>query len=156
MDSLSLAIAQLDFWWLTLVAVMLDNDLLMIIMTFVLVLLTERRKKKLLKIVLAVGLAVLLSTAIKELVKIERPCINKAWKIECPSTYSFPSGHTLIAFTIAIAFLNKPTFLFYLLYAVFIAFTRIYLGVHTFEDVAVSIALAPFVYYIADEIWKKI
>ncbi|MFN7088643.1 MAG: phosphatase PAP2 family protein [Candidatus Paceibacteria bacterium] len=156
MDSLSSTIVQLDFWWLTPVAVLLDNELLLIVTTFTLVLLAERRRQKLLKIALAVGLAVLLSAIIKDLVKIERPCVDAPGKIECPPTYSFPSGHTIVAFTVMIAFLNKPTFVLYFVYATLVAFTRIYLGVHSFEDVAGSIALAPFVYYITDEIWKKI
>jgi undecaprenyl-diphosphatase len=154
MDALTLAISQLDFPIVTWVAMALDNEVLMVIVTLLIVLASERRKEKLGKILIAMALAVILGNTVKALVKIDRPCVIEPAKIACPDSYSFPSGHTLFAFTVALAFLNKPGFVPYLFYAVFVAFTRIYLGVHSFEDVAGSIALAPFVYYIADGAWK--
>ncbi|VVB98386.1 Undecaprenyl-diphosphatase [uncultured archaeon] len=156
MDALTLMIAQLNFPIVTWIAAMLDNDVVMVITTLLLVLATERRKEKVAKIALAILLAVILGTVVKDVVKIDRPCLITPAKIACPASYSFPSGHTLVAFTVMLAFLNKPSFVFYMFYAVFVAFTRIYLGVHSFEDVAGSIALAPFVYYAADKAWKLI
>jgi undecaprenyl-diphosphatase len=156
MDSLTGLIAGLDFWWLTPVAVFFDNELALVGFTLALVLLTERRRDKVAKIGLAVVLAILLSLAVKELVKIERPCTLVPAKVDCPAEYSFPSGHTLFVFTVMLAFLNKPVFPLYFVYAVFIAFTRIYLGVHSFEDVAGSVALAPFAYYASDILWSRI
>ncbi len=156
MDSLTESIAQADFALLTAVAALLDNEIIFLAVTFALVLVFERRKEKIAKIALAVALAVLLSTMVKNIVKEERPCVLLASKIACPDSYSFPSGHTILAFTVMLAFLNKPTFAIYLFYAAFIAFTRIYLGVHSLWDVAGSIAFAPFVYYTVDALWKKI
>ncbi len=156
MDSLTASIAQMDVPLITLVSTLLDNEIVLVAVTFLFVLLSERRKGKLAKIALAVVLAVLLGTAVKNVIKAERPCIGLLSKIECPDSYSFPSGHTILAFTVMLAFLNKPTFVIYFMYAIFVAFTRIYLGVHTFEDVAGSIAFAPLAYYLADGIWRKI
>ncbi len=156
MDMLTSSIAQMNVPEITLVAALLDNELTMVAATFVLVLLTERRKKKIMKIGFAAVLAFVLSMGVKYALHVERPCVAVPSKVACPDSYSFPSGHTIVAFTVMLAFLNKPTFVVYFLYAIFIAFTRIYLGVHSFEDVAGSVALAPFVYYVADLAWKKI
>ncbi|MFA5076909.1 MAG: phosphatase PAP2 family protein [Candidatus Micrarchaeia archaeon] len=154
MDTISMAIAGMDAGWLTALARAIDNEAMMIIVTLGLVLLTERRKTKVAKIVIAIGCAVLLATAIKEFVHTERPCVVQPGKVECPDSNSFPSGHTLVAFTVMLAFLNKPTFFIYLAYAVFVGFTRIYLGVHSFEDVAGSVGLAPFTYYMSEIAWN--
>lgn len=145
----------MDLGWVTPLAVLLNNDAIMVVITVALVLVFERRPEKVTKIVLAIALAGLLSIALKYTVQIERPCEALQSKVECPAGYSFPSSHALIAFTVMLAFLNKPQFAIYLAYAVFVAFTRIYLGVHSFEDVAGSMALAPFVYYVADIAWEK-
>lgn len=156
MDSLTISISQMNVPWLTLVAALLENEFVFIFSILALVLLSERRKEKILKMAIAVFVAIVLVAALKNIIKVDRPCTNIPAKIECPVDYSFPSGHTIVAFTVMIAFLNKPTFIVYFTYAIFIAFTRIYLGVHTFEDVAGSIAFAPFVYYLGEIIWKKV
>lgn len=156
MDSLTLWIMQMDIPWLTPVAAALDRDIVMLAVTLLLVLLGEQRKGKIAKIAVAAALAVILSLAIKEMVKSERPCETLASKIPCGGGYSFPSSHTIVAFTVMLAFLNKPSFPIYLTYAIFVAFTRIYLGMHSFEDVAGSAALAPFMYYITDRLWRKL
>lgn len=156
MDGISIIISQLDVPALTAIASFLDHDIVIAAVTLLLVLVFERRKNKVGKVILAMALAVILGTAVKDLVHIDRPCVTVPAKIACPDSYSFPSGHTLLTFTVALAFLNKKEFPFYLAFAVFVAFTRIYLGVHSFEDVAGSMALAPFVYYLADSMWGRI
>lgn len=156
MDAITAVIFGLNFGWLTSIAAFFDNELVMVAFIVGLVLLGERRKDKLLKIALGIIWAILLVTAIKEIVHIDRPCVILPGKIDCPSGYSFPSGHTLLAFTVMLAFLNKPNFFIYFAYAVFIAFTRVYLGVHSFEDVAGSVGLAPFAYYLAEISWSRL
>ena len=156
MDALTSWIANLDIPLLTQVASALNNEALIMLVTFLFVLLAERRPEKLKKILLAIALAVLLITVAKYAIKTERPCDSLHSKTECPWSYAFPSGHTLVVFTVALAFLNKPVFPFFLIYAIFVAFTRIYLGVHSFEDIAGGVALSPLVYFTADKLWKKI
>ncbi len=62
------------------------------------------------------------------------------------SDYSFPSGHTVFAFFIAYILINHfklKNWLAFLLYAVafLVGFSRIYLGVHYFLDVAGGMCL---------------
>ncbi|PJB88737.1 hypothetical protein CO083_01900 [Candidatus Roizmanbacteria bacterium CG_4_9_14_0_8_um_filter_34_12] len=55
----------------------------------------------------------------------------------CPADFSFPSGHAATAFTAAfvLSYFDKKRRWFYYLIAVFISFSRIYLGCHYFFDV---------------------
>ncbi|MBU0586094.1 phosphatase PAP2 family protein [Candidatus Micrarchaeota archaeon] len=153
MDILTLWISSINIQILTDIAAFLNSEVVLSLITAGLVLCGERRPEKLKKIFFAAVLVLILTMSLKFLFAIERPCAELNAKIVCPTDYSFPSGHTLLVFTVAIAFLNKRSFPFYLVFALFVAFTRIYLGVHTIEDVAGGIALAPFVYYITDQVW---
>lgn len=55
----------------------------------------------------------------------------------CPADYSFPSGHASAAFASAVilAAFDRKRKLYYYLIAVFISYSRIYLGCHYFLDV---------------------
>jgi undecaprenyl-diphosphatase len=55
----------------------------------------------------------------------------------CPSDFSFPSGHASTAFAAAavLAYFDKKRRYFYYLIASLIAFSRIYLGCHYFLDI---------------------
>lgn len=156
LNLLTMEIVKTNIEWLTLISVLLDNDLVFLGITLFLVFLGEQRKEKFTKIVFAIVLAFLFGAVLKFILVIERPCVELPSKVPCPSSYSFPSGHGLVALTVMLSFLNKRSFLFYFFYAVFILFTRIYLGVHTFYDIAGSVGFAPLVYYITDELWKEI
>jgi len=82
-----------------------------------------------------------------------RPCTGGSSLIQCPLDYSLPSGHAAMAFTLMIAFIGKRPFPFFWIFALLVAYTRFYLGVHTFEDLAAALVLAPVAYQFADIIW---
>ncbi|MFA5106665.1 MAG: phosphatase PAP2 family protein [Candidatus Micrarchaeia archaeon] len=93
---------------------------------------------------LALLLAFSASMVAKDYYRVERPCVYGAESlIPCPYwEYSFPSVHTTVAFALALAYLGAAEFLPLLAFAVFVAFTRLFLGVHTPYDVAGGITLA--------------
>lgn len=83
------------------------------------------------------------NVGLKPLVARERPCWIVAHEllINMPKDYSFPSGHTLAAFTAAFSLLARKNKLWpvCMLTAAVIAFSRLYLYVHFPSDVLFSV-----------------
>ncbi len=126
-------------------------------------------KNKLYSIILATGYAssALITLILKNIIMRPRPL---AALIDIPSSYSFPSGHTLtgIFFYILLWYLltykksNKVkilTFIPFTIIGLLIGFSRIYLGVHYFSDVMGGIIYVipclACVYYIINNNFKE-
>lgn len=130
---------------------LLANDLAYGALVLVLVFAGEARNDKRLKTLLSLALVLLLCTAVKQLTAHPRPCAGLDW---CPVDYSFPSLHAAVAFALAIAFLGKRSYPLYLLFALFVSFTRLNLGVHVFMDVAAALPLAMLSCYAVSLAWR--
>ncbi len=104
-----------------------------------------REKKKTGRILFSLALAALIGLAAKEAFSQDRPCAGEDW---CPGGYSFPSMHAVTAFTLMAAFLRKKEYPLYLLFALFVSFTRINIGVHVFQDIVAALPIALIAYYI--------
>jgi len=78
--------------------------------------------------------SLLVELPLKNLFRRPRPI---ATNYNCPSDFSFPSGHASTAFAAAavLAYFDKKRRSFYYLIASLIAFSRIYLGCHYFLDI---------------------
>ena len=137
-------------------AQILDNPYSFFAIIGIAIFLSEPRWEKRGKIVLALLIAGGMALLAKNLIMEPRPCIGGDSLIQCPLDYSLPSGHAAIAFTLLIAFIGKRSFPFYWIFALLVAYTRFYLGVHTFEDLAAALVLAPIAYQFADLIWGVI
>ncbi len=105
--------------------------------------LKKELRTKLKVISLEVFSTIFVSTAIistlKQFFKIPRPCVGQPF---CPLDFSFPSGHSSAAFAVFVflAF-NTKNMLYRTIFiasAFVVAYSRIYLGVHTIVDVAVG------------------
>ena len=131
----------------------LDNPYSFFAIIGIAVFLTEPRWEKRGKIVLALLIAGGMALLAKNLIMEPRPCIDGDSLIQCPLDYSLPSGHAAIAFTLLIAFIGKRSFPLYWIFALLVAYSRFYLGVHTFEDLAAALVLAPIAYQLADITW---
>ena len=153
-DSISRFIAVLDYEWLTVLALLIHNSVLFLIMIAVLAF-WESEPQRRNKILMALLVVLILSVAIKEVLQFPRPCEEIVGKIACPLGNSFPSVHAALAFTLAVAFLNKPSYWYNLAFALIVAFTRIYLGVHLLGDIAASLVVAIIGFSVVDRIWRK-
>lgn len=95
--------------------------------------------------------AMSLTMLLKELVMAPRPwMVDPAFKaveeaLERAYDYSFPSGHSTVSAilfgTLAMYTDRKPLKIFFVCFALLVGFTRLYLGVHHPEDVAVGLLL---------------
>ena len=137
------------------ISIILNNSAIFGVIIIALLLLGENRNSKRAKIAAAIFVALLAGFALKEMFKVPRPCLGETVKIACPDDYSFPSLHATAAFALMIAFINKEKFAYYLLFALITVFTRLYLGVHTIEDVAAGLVVATISYYAVDKLAPK-
>ncbi len=137
------------------IATTIHNDVLFVFLLAILVLATERNRPKLKKIIIAAIFVAIITLVIKNMLRVERPCLNERFLLLCAGSYSFPSVHTAIAFAVATAFLQKRTYPIYALFALLVAFTRIYIGVHSFFDITGGLAIGVIGYYLVDLVMEK-
>lgn len=132
-----------------------------IIVLCLVILLATKQKSRGIGFVFILLLSTLFNQGLKLLIGRERPNINQ---IVTESSYSFPSGHTMIATTIVGLFIfhlwnnkkwstTKKTIITSILViiALLVMLSRIYLGVHYFSDIiggiTASLLLLSIVYY---------
>ena len=124
---------------------LLNDPLIYGAILLVLALAGTREKKKLGRILFSLALAALLGLAAKEAFSHERPCSGEEW---CPGGYSFPSSHAVTAFALMAAFIRRKEYPAYMLFALFVSFTRMNIGVHVFQDIVAALPIALIAYYV--------
>jgi len=90
---------------------------------------------------------------IKISVKRQRPCVqfeDVISLVKPPDKYSFPSGHISIAvmFSVIVGSLYPVFILFFILYSLLVAFSRVYNGVHYPLDIFAGSILGVIIGYI--------
>jgi len=142
---------SLDFEILKTVGWLLNDAIIYGLVLIALLFVGEKRRKKRTLIIVSIVFAVLAGIAIKNWMEIERPCIGEDW---CPDSYSFPSTHAVAAFALMAGFIRSRNYPYYVLFAVFVAFTRLNLGVHYFQDIAAALPIALVSYYVTRNVMK--
>ena len=90
---------------------------------------------------------------LKPLLAVPRPCqLGVPALVACPLDYSMPSIHTAIAFTLALCFIGRRSFWPLMAWALAVASSRLFLGVHTPLDIFGGLALAVFAVALADRV----
>jgi len=143
---------------LDFVSTLINSQAFLVIAIAFLIVLFERKERnfaRISKILFIIFLAYILTEGLKSFFAVQRPCVSEiVSKIPCPGDFSFPSGHVLIAASVMFAYIKRKEFVVFWLFTVLIAFTRMYLGVHTLVDVAGSIAIAPLIFHFSNVLWR--
>lgn len=153
MDALTELALSIDNPALHEIGMLIQDPVIYSVMILGLLLICEGRNEKRFKIAVSLALTILIVAMVKEAMAIERPCSGGEW---CPESYSFPSLHAAIAFTLMTGFLNKRSYAPLLLFSLLISFSRMNIGVHTFYDVAAALPIALLSYYLTVEIYKEL
>ncbi|VVB66080.1 Undecaprenyl-diphosphatase [Candidatus Gugararchaeum adminiculabundum] len=142
-DFVTHLISSLDYGVVTTLAAFVHQFVLPIIFTLVIAswLVFKEKKERMHSLAIAAVIGFLFYFSVKSLANVPRPCVELGGKITCPVDSSFPSGHTLAAAMAAIGMIASPLFYAFLVFVLFTAFSRIYLGVHTLADVSAGLAL---------------
>ena len=86
--------------------------------------------------------AIILIVLVKPIIAEQRPCF---YYLSCESGYGFPSGHATLLAALAFSQIKKKSFIPLLLLAIFVGYTRVFLGVHTPEQVFAGFGLAALI-----------
>jgi len=150
-----------DFW--RIIAVLGDFQAWLVVIFLALMtclVLPKSRRAKITFLLSMLVLSLIISTAIVELLKIlaqvPRPCSGDA---DCPSTFSFPSGHATTAFVLATAVaLSIKNFGFrlaFLVLAVLVSISRVALNYHTYADIIAGALIGIMIAYFVNLFYKR-
>ncbi|HLC65917.1 MAG TPA: phosphatase PAP2 family protein [Candidatus Nanoarchaeia archaeon] len=131
------SIAQIQYGPIGLLFLILGNAAIMLSVLFLLPVILLKKKRKSFILFLSLFFSSLIGFALKLIIMRPRPFSVMVVPLLNIVDYSFPSLHAFIAFSLAHTaskILPRYRVLWYG-YAVFIAFSRIYLQVHYFSDV---------------------
>ncbi|MCX8195453.1 MAG: phosphatase PAP2 family protein [Candidatus Micrarchaeota archaeon] len=113
-----------------------------------------KEEKKAPFLLTSIFFALILGLVLKPLFSQERPCEAAPSAVACPQDFAMPSSHALLAFSLVFGSLGNLSFPAYLAFALFIGYSRMHLGVHTFEQVAAGAALALLAHFLAESFWR--
>ncbi|MBW6451323.1 MAG: phosphatase PAP2 family protein [DPANN group archaeon] len=119
-----------------------------------------KKDKSVIPLIVAILLTVSVVTIIKTVVAEPRPCdvLLELYPDGCTDTgYSFPSRHTAIVFSVLPFFVgNVFYFIVYGLYALFVALTRVYFGLHYPTDIIAGMIFGYLIGYFCIKHKEKI
>ncbi|MDI6798710.1 MAG: phosphatase PAP2 family protein [Candidatus Aenigmarchaeota archaeon] len=89
--------------------------------------------------------------------QVPRPCLELS---QCPTGYSFPSGHAAVIFAFASIFSletkKKKFCLAAFMFAILVALSRVFLNYHTYADILAGALVGMFCGYLIHAAYKTI
>ena len=121
----------------------------------------KSKKHKLAWLVFVLLPAIVISAAFVELLKIStqipRPCVGIA---DCPSGYSFPSGHAARIFTlaavIALSIKDLRIKFTFLILAILVSISRVAVNYHTYADIIAGALIGIMIAYFVNLFYKRV
>lgn len=139
-----------------------NGGFIWILITIILLIPKKTRKVGILSLCSLLLCHVVNNLMIKNLVMRERP-FNQFSEliplVKKPTDFSFPSGHTAISFAVSgilVRYLDKKYGITAIVFAVLIAFSRLYVGVHFLSDVIVGMIIGLLSSFIVSKVDKHI
>ncbi|MFH0922939.1 MAG: phosphatase PAP2 family protein [Candidatus Micrarchaeota archaeon] len=131
-----------------------DFFLYSVIGLFSLVLLLTVRKKKV--FVVAFLLAYLAANGLQMLYQQDRPCAAIPGEVACPNDFGFPSVHAATFAIFPFAALGTVLFWFFLPLSFIVGFSRVWIGVHSLQQVFAGFALGAVIYLLVLESERRL
>ncbi len=156
LDQITLWISNLNLLPITIIALLIDNDFFYLIFMLSLAFAIGRTWSERAKLYVILLFSYLIAYAIKLIVAQSRPCDFIASKVACPSSYSFPSEHSTIAFSLTAWVKDRNYWWIFLVLSSFIAFTRVYLAVHSTTDVMAGMVFGTLITLLFIKIFQSI
>ena len=139
-----------------------NGGFIWILITIILLIPKKTRKVGILSLCSLLLCHVVNNLMIKNLVMRERP-FNQFSEliplVKKPTDFSFPSGHTAISFAVSgilVRYLDKKYGMTAIVFAVLIAFSRLYVGVHFPSDVLAGVVTGILSSYVGQFLFEKI
>lgn len=106
-------------------------------------------KKRIAVLIIAGLLSAGLALVSKEVYGVERPCWTNGGMVDCPDGYGFPSAHSSAAIVFPLVSFGTSAFILFYFGAIFVFFSRLYLGVHTIDQVVAGMCIGIISYFLA-------
>jgi membrane-associated phospholipid phosphatase len=151
--SISQSAQSIDNEWIMAIGLLLNNSYVFGALIIFLGLFFERQKDRRIRLAAALIFTFIIVSLTKNILAVDRPCIDVDVDF-CPSSFSLPSMHAAISFTLAFAFIDRKNFPAFFVFALFVAFTRLNIGVHNFVDIAAALPLAFMSVFLVRKYWR--
>jgi len=151
--SISQSAQSIQNEWISYIGLLLNNPYAFGALVVLLGLYLERERKGRMRLAAALVFTFILVSLAKNILAVDRPCTDAMIDF-CPSSFSLPSLHAAISFTLAFAFIDRKTFPYLFLFSLFVAFTRLNIGVHNFVDIAAALPIAFMSVFIIRRYWR--
>lgn len=107
--------------------------------------------------VFVAALFLVLATGVvaKSFIAEPRPCVEIPGRVVCPTDFGSPSAHAAVAIVLLLGAIGTTLFSPYLVLFLVICLSRVWLGVHSVDQVIAGIAFGALMYFIVFDVKSR-